>query len=864
MRSKALFPLLLFVSSVLAQTDLTTQQFNQHLEEYIQERLTRVSKESLDKERFLIQQIRMLNDEIKSRVANVSEKRDNYFSKLERNLNEIRDLKRRLPGGSGGSLIGFINDLEKRIELTLENGIIDYKRQQVFDDAVQLLYLAEELMKLDPASNLSENPRIAEGIQETRAKFRTSFGDIVPSAGSGAPAGQATIFNLYDEWQRTERLSYLVRLTDVQIVKKRLLKNGTIAEIERMFKRELFRASEAFNLGRYEVARMSFDEMIEAYPSVGALDDVTFYKGESNFYLGRYNQARQDYQSVITNYPASAYVGESYRRLIYIADHFEQYDQAISYFRQMQSILSSQDYNYQRALLLAVNAAFKGGLFQDAVTLAYEIDPQSPYYDTVRFIQAQALAGTQNLEDARDAFNAILGERNLEPEFRFDVLTKLGFVLYEMGLPDQAVEKFKLINPDYSRYDLVMLGFGWSYYKIELDKRLSQNRDFSDAKRYLEIIVNDYTNSEYALEARTLLGYINQLEFDTNGAIDNFRYAYNAKDVKLLSDELNTQQDELEKIVDTAHDLEQEALVERNVEAFNRAVRMRESVEGPLFKLKYADLSPVGAAAASEVTRLRGQLEELDRLKALAVERNESEAVDRIEEMQLKIYRAINSFSGQQDSPLGFNYFDEHPLARKESVVEHDNARLIEMREESRTQREQILQKIARLDVEILNAKSRRDYKKMSNLEVAKNRFEDLLNKLDYVESWVYSMKTRSTNINLARWSDYGAFGLANVNFAVRALKDQQISDMRSQIQEINDLLNNRKQEIVHKINQIEDEITLMTRRVRRQERIREREELYRQFEESYFDTHESETEQPLNTVPPNNTLPPNFEEEED
>ena len=48
-----------------------------------------------------------------------------------------------------------------------------------------------------------------------------------------------------------------------------------------------------------------------------------------------------------------------------------------------------------------------------------------------------------------------------------------------------------------------------------------------------------------------------------------------------------------------------------------------------------------------------------------------------------------------------------------------------------------------------------------------------------------------------------------------------------------------------------------MTRRVRRQERLREREELNRKFEESYFDTHTTEQES-------STTEPPDFSEEDE
>jgi hypothetical protein len=348
---------------------------------------------------------------------------------------------------------------------------------------------------------------------------------------------------------------------------------------------------------------------------------------------------------------------------------------------------------------------------------------------------------------------------------------------------------------------------------------------------------------------------------DAKEAISNFRYAYNAKEIKLLSDDLNAQQNKLEEIVKTSAELEKKALQSRNIDAFNRAIEMREKVEEPLFKLKYSDLSPVGMAARNQIGQLKSQADELERLKQKAYEKNEEAIVDRIEEMQLKIYRAINAYPEANESSLGFNYFDEHPLARKESVVENENRKREDIRQETRQQRNEIAQKISRLDVEIANAKSRRDYKKLAHLEISRERFVDLLAKLDYVETWVYSMKMQGTNINLSRWSDYGAFGMANVNFAVRQQQKEQIGTMREQIQKINDLLMRRKENVEHRIGQITDEITLMTRRVRRQERIREREELNRQFEESYFDTHETESENPnLN----DNTLPPSFDDESD
>lgn len=858
--SKWFVCLLVFIllqNPIFAQSgSMTDEQFNEHLKSYINKLLMRFGEQNIEKERYLVQQIRMINEEIKSRVGSVSSKRAQYFDKLKGSLVEIQALKNRLPV-SAGQLNSFIDDLTTRIESTIDKGVMDYKRQRIFDDAIQLLYLAEELIKLDPATNLSANPQIIEGLDNANKKMVSTFGPSGVSFATTATTSY-TIFDVYNEWQKTERIKYHLRLTDIELLKKRLINKSTVGDLQRMFKRELEHAAQAFNFRYFELAQLSFAEILKNYSQIGELDDVLFYIGESNYQLGRFNMAEEQLEQLITEYPSSEYAPKTYKRLIEITSHFERYGEALNHFRQMQNIISTSDGQYDESLLMTINASLNGKFYEDAVSLSYDISPKSPFYNYARFIRAKALTGAQNFEEAFTVLKSVLETPGLEPDFRFDILAKMGYLQYELGNPQKSITYYDEIAGTYFNYDRVLMGYGWAFYKIEIDKLVSE-RNYDNAKQYLELVVNNFLNSEYNLEARTLLGYINQLEFDTKGAIDNFRFAYNAKEIKQHSDDLNEQQSKLQDIVKTANRLEHQALESMNMDALNRAIIMREKVEQPLFKLKYADLSPIGMAATNEVGRLKSQLQELDRLKQRAVEKNDDVLIDRIEEMQLKIYRAINAFPLQSKSVLGVNYFDEHPLARKESVVESENKKIIQMRAESNTERKDIIGTIARLNVQIQNAKSVRNYKKMANLEISKERFVDLLKKLDYLDTWVYSMKMRQTNINLNRWSDYGAFGLANVNFAIRIVQKEQIGRMREQIQTINELLMKRKQNVVHKIRQIQNEITLMTRRVRRQERIREREELNRQFEESYFDTHETEDINNINI----NTIPPSFDEDE-
>jgi len=437
----------------------------------------------------------------------------------------------------------------------------------------------------------------------------------------------------------------------------------------------------------------------------------------------------------------------------------------------------------------------------------------------------------------------MLEKKDLSPDFRFNILLKLGYISYELGDYQGALNYFDQIAGTYKNYDRVLIGYAWASYKIELDKPLSDQRDLSFTVKNLEIILEVFFGSDYYLEAKTLLGYVNQLQEKVNEALYNYEYAYRARDIKKLSDDMDTERDKLRTVISDVNKLEKKSLRSNNQVAYTKAKSMKVRLKQPYKELTYSDLSASGVAAKNEVMRLKRQLDELDRLKKIAKERGEEATVDRIETVELKIYRAVNNAPVLTKSTLGRNYFDEHPFARKESVIESENKKVKTMRDDARKQVLNIVQKIAQLDMEIQNARSRRDYKKMIQLELARDRFVDIKRKMDFVETQSYSFDIRESYVNLNRWSDYGAFGMANVNFAIRQMKAKQISYMHEQIGAINDFLEKRKQNISYQVKQIEDEITLMTRQVRKQERMREREEMERQFNESYFDTHDTELE---------------------
>ncbi len=843
--------LLIFLSLSFAQEQKTVPSqgellYQSALQHYVDKLIAKLSSSSIGQERFLVQQIRMLNEEIRARVTGVETFRKNYFELLQQRLAEVRALKRRLKPYNSSRLNEFLERVENTINETLRMGKVDFQRQRAIEDAIQLLYVAEEMIKMDPNAQIDKDTEFTQDLKKTEQKLARQslatlgYEDYQTPSVSGAK--RITIYDLYKEWELTERVNYQLRWTDVLIIKKRLLKDGSATERERMFKRELRHAAEAFNFGFYDLAERSFGEILNTYTFIGKLDDVRFYKGLCNFLLDRYPAARTDFELLVRDYPQSTFAPQAYKYLMRIENEFENYDKVVAYYQKFVQTGVQGSALYDEVTFVAAAAALKAKKYDLAIGFLNRIGRSSPFYSQALYLLTEAYIGVGNYIEAERILKELAFNHHLAPEFRDKVLLKLGLIQYELGSYRAAIDYFNLISPSFSQYDRVLLGYAWAHFKMEMEKPYAGDRDFSAVREYLEFLIDTFYGSDYLLEARTLLAYVQQQQNEVNAALRNYRYVFEARDVKELSDEINEETRVLGEYLDLAKKIEEKGLAEEKPEIFTRAYKLRTRLYKPYLRFRYLDLSSHGFAVQNEMDRLKEQLEELQRLKKIAKERQRKDLYKKIENMELRIYQALNNLRiDRSPEILGINYFDVHPLARKESVIEYRNKEILKMRQEIRQQRQEIIKRLSQLDIQINQARKEKNYKKLVALELSKERFQDLLNKIDFLETQSYKSDIMKSAINLNKWSDFGAFGLTNVKFNIKTMTSRQIEEMQRKIEAINKFLELRRQNIEHKIKQINNAIVVMTRKVRRQERLRKREELMRQFEESYFDTHDTE-----------------------
>jgi len=68
---------------------------------------------------------------------------------------------------------------------------------------------------------------------------------------------------------------------------------------------------------------------------------------------------------------------------------------------------------------------------------------------------------------------------------------KLGYLMYEKEDYPRAINYFNDIGNNFSMYDRVLIGYAWTYYKKELQKPEGQPKDFSSAKKNVEILLSE-------------------------------------------------------------------------------------------------------------------------------------------------------------------------------------------------------------------------------------------------------------------------------------------------------------------------------------------------------------------------------------
>ena len=822
-------------------SSFSEEDFQVSLTRYVRQLLTSYYAESLPQEKFLIAMMRLVNREMDNRITNRGEAIEKYFTELRGQMNELEQLKSRLNREQIYELDSFINELEKRMKMSLESGEINYKQKKVFEDALQLLYIAEEMIKLD---QLSDRGNLSRNINQSKDKLLNAFGEVgnlelVPL--DVAP----TIFNLFDEWTKTDSYKYSARLMDVKIARSHLLKSGSIEQVNRMFNEQLRYAYSSFNYFEYDLAERVLEDLVETYREVGVKDfeDVYYYQAESNFALNRFFKAREILQTMLDEYPQSVYLSGIYSRLIQISYKFAEFDQVRSLFTSYQNVASPGQEDYYDVQFIVALSLYEQADYNRAVEILLSFPKKSDYYYFAQYMMGTIYAAGQNYDLAYGVLEPLIESKKTPPEFYNRSLLKLAQISYERGDYLTSIKYAELVPDNFVRYDKVLNILTWAHFTIQQTTESDPDRrDYTQAKLYAYMLLQEFYSSEYRMEAQSLLGYIYQSENDLSLAKDFYQDVYKTKVERIDLVESYFTTDSLKSQYLQSLASIEDALRQDDRQAYASAARSYESYNRKMWEQQINDKSLIGEQVSGEITNLINQLTELNDLKKQAEKQNNTYAILRIDEQMDRIRTSLDGYSKAEIQQA--LYINSFPVAKKVATYDFNLQKNEELRKEILDELMLIDEQIQKLNVDIDRARLTANYDLLVKLEQKVRHLDEMKKKYDQLYSYSMELSPGETYAEFDRWGEFGAVGIIDVNFGQRDKLQEQMSQVSTVYNSIVDKIVQRREVVEDQLKKIEAEIRFMTMKARLEERQRLRAEREQSFRETYFDTRTTEFEE--------------------
>lgn len=797
----------------------------------------------IGEEKFLISLMELINQEMAFRLKDPKEARQRYFDSLEQKLNDLYEFQQRLHRAGIRDLDNFSNELSSRIKQTIEDGIVDFEKKKVFEDALQMLYVSEEMIKLD---QLQSNPELVQQLNQSRDELMAAFGDVAAGDTQNLPINkQPTIYDLFVSWKQTEEVQYERRLVDVKLIRQNFINNSSREDILRMFNRELDLAYTMFNYGDFVLSELLLSDILDTYPQHGFenLDDLYFYLAESRFANDQLLHARDAYLSLIKEYPGSAFAPNAYHRLVQLSYSLKNFADVIEYGSFSQTVSSIDDPSFVDVPFLLAMSYYELNENNKAIDIWMNMPVTSPYFQISRYFMGNASIEAGQIEQGIQTFQSIVNDNSSPAHLRNRAYYKLGLTEYQQKNYDAAINYLNLVALNFERYDKILNALAWSYLEKERSKNIGETRDFSQARVYANRLLAEYYASPYRMEATGLLAYINQIMEEPTTAISMYREMYQEKQNKRPIDEYLNEQEQLQALLLQAVGMKEKALRHNDREAYLKASTVADRLQKEIQNQDLAESSPAGTAMYREAETVVRQIKEANQLRLMAEESGNIAVVERLDSLQVRLTAVLESFPPEIYNPSGFvNYFDDFPVGKYVAEKQHQYDLMLEQYDAINSELGRIDSLVTVTDNRIATAKSERNFAKISQLEMKRRNLVQLRKKYDELFVAVNESDVAPNPYpEFDRWGDLGAFGIISVYFDQKRAMQGELTQVSSVLDEVNQSIDQRKQVIEDKIKKIEAEIRLMTMRARMEERARLRAERERAFKESYFDTRESE-----------------------
>jgi len=788
--------------------------------------------------------IKLSNQEIAKMVHDYSRE----IKSLLRIYDDIDGFQKRAAYMGDSEVVGHIENQKDKIvkifeESRIASGAPDKVVEDYIKEAATIVDVLKQIDQLQQKAGIDSS--LYMNADSAREKIVTKIDSrILNLLGytSGEKMTGRTITEYFNSWKVKKISEYQISYTRYRILRDNLIKTATTEQRDQMLEAEVSDALLSYANNKFELAEIQFNQVLSGYQTYyPSLDGVKFYRSEANYANNYYDAAEQGYVEVLQNHPQSKFLGLCHLRLMAINYTYYRDDRFFNHYEKLLEFvddIEAEDMN--KAHYLAGVVLIRKRQLDEANEALKKISENSQYYLVAQYLRGVALVNLDKFDLAANIFKQII-EKDRNPwtdinisVLRNESLLKMGYLHYQRGEHDQALEYFNQVSKGFDGYDESLIGQAWSNLK---------KSQYGAAINKVDLICNNFLMSNYTYEALVLSAHCKRAQDRTNAALKDLRYVASARQVLNRVNEYNTERSKVLKQLDQLEILEEKVLEHQNKSLYPKILRARNLINQALasFRFRGAVSSRVMEEYNSERKLILRQVEEFDRIIAYAEEQGEEKMLKDALMQRERMIGVLQKYQLKQ--PLSnVSYFMDYPLATKEGGIIYRRGILQKLVSELVLEK-QIIQKDLQIISELasLNVDSKIDI--TIDLEILEEDLNDLNNQLNRFEIWLSRHQVENIETQTVRWANFSGFGISDINFSLFREKNQQMVGLAKNLATIESILVQKKNNLETRLARFDNEVRKIQKEMESEKVRLEKLEKEKYFQEIYFENKTREIE---------------------
>ncbi|MGD9202351.1 MAG: tetratricopeptide repeat protein, partial [Chitinispirillia bacterium] len=293
----------------------------------------------------------------------------------------------------------------------------------------------------------------------------------------------------------------------LNIIKNKIIKRGSLADVKKMYKIELYRINKAIENKKQEIAKRKILFMKERYTMKGNMHELNITLARIYFILGDYTRA---YETIGLLPDEPGFISEKVMYTIQSLYALEEYEEIWEWGGTFDfSILIGKNRNL--VLWMFMESGYLLERNADYTYFASLMDESSPYYLNIYHSLARYYHRQGQTETVLSIYNKVLKKE--EPENEVDrnaynrIILTYAQTLFEIGSFDSSLNQFyKLLNkPEY--FEESLFGIAWCNIKMKM---------YQEAEITLKKLINQSPQSYRSAEAILTMSrrFINKAQYE--------------------------------------------------------------------------------------------------------------------------------------------------------------------------------------------------------------------------------------------------------------------------------------------------------------------------------------------------------------